>query len=68
MRKMISWTITIVAALVITGFVVSHGLQGTLHAWLSWSSDVYRWLSSHTPKVKGPVPPMPNHPVKISGL
>lgn len=57
-KKVISWSVTIGVLLVITGFIISHGLSGTFHSWLSWSSSVYHWVAN-TGHNKGPVDPLP---------
>lgn len=60
-KKVISWGVTIITALVVTGFIATHGLSGTLHAWLHAGAAVYHWLVDQTPVVTGPVKPLNPH-------
>jgi hypothetical protein len=51
MRQIISWTITVIFLMVIVGFVLTHGLNGSFHIFAGWSKDVYSavhgWFALH---------------------
>ena len=51
MRQIISWTITVIFLMIIVGFVLAHGLNGSFHVFVGWSKDVYSavhgWFMLH---------------------